>query len=159
MARIADSPPFYHGSLSMWKWVVYLIIAVWMSLEVLLFNQVSPWLGLFGTLAWMLGSALVGLILLRQQGSQSLFRVFEHLRREEFPAREMMNMGLILVGCVTLILPGFFSDIVGGLLLLPPLRSLILSAFRFKNSGTPVVHPLIVEITPDQIERDIPAHS
>jgi len=138
----------------MWKWIIYLVIAVWMSLEVLLFNEISPRLGVAGTLAWMLSTALVGLIMMRQQGLQSLIRVFDHLRREELPAREMVNMAMIIVGSVMLVLPGFFSDILGGLLLLSPIRAIILSVFRLNNSGVQVVNTKIIEVSPEYSERD-----
>ena len=138
----------------MWKWIIYLVIAVWMSLEVLLFNEISPRLGVAGTLAWMLSTALVGLIMMRQQGLQSLIRVFDHLRREELPAREMVNMAMIIAGSVMLVLPGFFSDILGGMLLLSPIRAIILSMFRLNNSGVQVVNTKIIEVSPEYSERD-----
>ena len=138
----------------MLKWIIYLIIAIWMSLEVVLFNAVSPLLGVVGTLAWMLCTALAGLVLMRQQGLQSLIRVFAHLRSEVMPAREMMNMGMILVGSVMLVLPGFFSDIMGALLLLPLVRGVLLTLFRAQNSGIPEVNPIIIEINPDQLREE-----
>ena len=138
----------------MWKWIIYLVIAVWMSFEVLLFNDISPRLGVVGTLVWMLGTALVGLLLMRQQGLQSLIRVFEHLRREELPAREMTNMVLILAGSAMLVLPGFFSDMMGGMLLLSPVRAVILTLFRLNNSGVQVVNTKIIEVSAEHLERD-----
>jgi UPF0716 protein FxsA len=106
----------------MWKWVLGVLSAGWVVAEVWLLLEVGAWLGVGYTLLWMVGSSLAGLLLLRVEGLQVLLQIQERLRREELPTGELLDMGMILAGAVLLILPGFLSDGLGLLLLLPPVR-------------------------------------
>ena len=136
----------------MWKWYLYLLIVVWVTVEVWMFNIVSPRLGVILTLVWMMLSALFGLVMMRQQGLNSLMRTFGHLSRDVVPTREMVNMGLIIVGSLLLVLPGFFSDGVGFFLLLPPMRAVVLSLLGFRNTEPPDTYPTI------EIKAEHPTH-
>lgn len=74
------------------------------------------------TLVWMLGSFMLGLVLLRVEGLHKLMAIHRQLVAEEIPAKELMDLFFILIGAVLLILPGFLTDFLGLSLLLPPTR-------------------------------------
>lgn len=75
-------------------------------------------------IALLVASSLLGAILLRSQG-RSVWRDFrDTLNAGRLPAREVIDGGFVIVGGVLLLTPGFLSDIVGLMMLLPPTRKL-----------------------------------
>lgn len=79
-------------------------------------------LGFILTLALLLGAAGLGASLLRTQGLSTWLKVQQAAARGELPAQEMLESGLVAVGGVLLILPGFVSDILALLCLIPATR-------------------------------------
>ena len=105
----------------MLKWVVVLFSLVFV-LEVWLLLTWGPALGTFWTIAWIVGSFILGLLLLRVEGVIKLVEIHRQLLAEEIPTKELLDLFLILLGSVMLILPGFATDIFGLSMLVPPLR-------------------------------------
>jgi UPF0716 protein FxsA len=93
--------------------------------ELYVIIQVGSWIGVWPTLAILLGDALLGWALLRQQGRAAWRRFNAALEERRFPAREVADGVMVTVGGTLLLTPGFITDIVGLLLLLPPTRALI----------------------------------
>lgn len=74
------------------------------------------------TVGLLIVDSLIGAWLLRSQG-RSVWRQFrETLNAGRLPAREVIDGGFVIVGGVLLLTPGFLSDIVGLLMLIPPTR-------------------------------------
>jgi len=94
-------------------------------IEIAIFIQVGGLIGLFPTLLIVLATAVAGTALLRSQGLRTLQSARSTLDRGGFPARELFDGVCILIGGVLLLTPGFFTDAVGLLLLLPPFRDLL----------------------------------
>lgn len=107
-------------------------------LEIALFIQVGGAIGLGWTLALVIGTALLGTMLLRAQGLATMGRARASLDRGEVPMREVFDGACLLVGGALLLTPGFATDTIGFLLLLPPVRTLMLS--RLRQSGRFHVH-------------------
>lgn len=107
-------------------------------LEIALFIQVGGAIGLGWTLALVIATALLGTVLLRAQGLATMGRARASLERGEVPMREVFDGACLLVGGALLLTPGFATDTVGFLLLLPPVRALLLS--RLRQSGRFHVH-------------------
>ncbi len=105
----------------MLKWVVVLFSLVFV-LEVWLLLTWGPALGTLWTIVWIVGSFILGLLLLRVEGVIKLVEIHRQLLAEEIPTRELLDLFLILLGSVMLILPGFATDIFGLCMLVPPLR-------------------------------------
>ncbi len=81
----------------------------------------------------VLGTAVLGISLLRRQGFSTMTRFQQRLRSGELPAQEIVE-GMIIAFCGALLLaPGFITDSVGILGLLPPVRKAI--ARRILRSG------------------------
>jgi UPF0716 protein FxsA len=107
-------------------------------LEIALFIQVGGAIGLGWTLALVIATALLGTMLLRAQGLATMGRARASLDRGEVPMREVFDGACLLVGGALLLTPGFATDTVGFLLLLPPVRTVMLS--RLRQSGRFHVH-------------------
>jgi len=74
-------------------------------------------------------TAIIGVWLVRHQGFGLLVRVREMTDRGEVPALELLDGALLLVAGLFLLLPGFLTDTIGFLLLVPPLRHWIVGRY------------------------------
>ncbi|GLS86244.1 exclusion protein FxsA [Cypionkella aquatica] len=106
-------------------WVFALILA-WPMLEIGLFVVVGGWIGLWATLAWVILSAVLGIGLIRWQGMGALREVRGGGGLAAL--QPMAHSGLIMLSGMLLILPGFFTDFLGLVLLIPPVRMLLIAA-------------------------------
>ncbi|MDH5217623.1 MAG: FxsA family protein [Gammaproteobacteria bacterium] len=99
--------------------LLFLIIPV---IEIYLLIQVGGIIGALNTVGLVVGTAILGAFLLKRQGLSTFARVQNTMARGEIPAIEMME-GIILLVCGALLLtPGFFTDILGFLGLIPVTR-------------------------------------
>lgn len=94
------------------------------ALESWLFLEIGKRFGLLPVLAWVFVSFLLGALLIRVEGVRMLFRMHVQLQRGVVPAQEMLSAMAIVLGGLLLMLPGYFTDAVGLLLLFPPTRAL-----------------------------------
>lgn len=88
-------------------------------LEMLLLIQVGGLIGAIPTIGLVLLTAVIGLQLLRQQGLSTLMRANQKLASGEMPAEEVVEGIMLAVGGALLLTPGFFTDVLGFLCLLP----------------------------------------
>lgn len=107
--------------------LVFLVVFVGAPLiELYLLIEVGSEIGAVPTIALSLFTAALGGILVRMQGFAVLFRAQSQLAAREVPALELLEGALLLLVGVALLLPGFITDAVGFLLLVPPLRRWLL---------------------------------
>jgi UPF0716 protein FxsA len=92
--------------------------------ELYVILKVGDAIGLLPTLAILVADSLLGSWLLRSQGRVVWRRFNETLRAGRVPHREIVDGVLVIFGGAFLITPGFLTDIIGVLLLLPPTRAL-----------------------------------
>lgn len=97
-------------------------------IEIALFIKVGQTIGLFPTLALVIGAAILGGLLLRQQGLSVLAQLRNNVNTGRMPGRTIADAMMIGVAALFLVLPGFLSDIVALALLLPPVRGWIYGA-------------------------------
>lgn len=109
-------------------WILLAILAL-PILEILLFVQFGPSLGILGTLVEILATGLLGVLLIRLEPYRNAEDLRASLAREESPASPLAHSALRLLGGILLVLPGFFTDALGLAFLLPPLRALLLHRF------------------------------
>lgn len=103
--------------------LVFLLIFVGAPLvELYLLIEVGSAIGAVPTIALSLFTAALGGLLVRMQGFTVLFRAQSALGHRELPALELLEGALLLLVGLALLLPGFITDAVGFLLLIPPLR-------------------------------------
>ncbi|MCC4816734.1 membrane protein FxsA [Vibrio lentus] len=94
-------------------------------IEISLFIQVGGFLGLWPTIALVLITAFVGASLVRSQGIQTLMSVQGRLQQGEMPAQQILEGVMLAVAGVLLLTPGFMTDALGMLVLLPAPRAMI----------------------------------
>lgn len=100
-------------------------------LEIAGFVVVGSQVGVLVTLGLVVASGVLGALLLRVQGFGIMARIRKEIEAGQDPGREVANGAMILLAGILLLIPGFVSDILGLLLLLPPVRGL---AWRFLKS-------------------------
>ena len=106
-------------------WFLVLIFIVVPIAELYVIIQVGNAIGLVPTLFLLLADALLGSLLLRHQGRAAWIRFNRALAEGRVPHREVFDGVLIIFGGALLITPGFLTDILGLILLIPPTRALI----------------------------------
>lgn len=92
--------------------------------ELYVIIQVGEAIGIVPTLLLLLLDAVLGSLLLRHQGRGAWRRFNEAIAQRRFPGKEVADGLLIVIGGTLLLAPGFLTDIVGLLLLIPPTRAL-----------------------------------
>ena len=93
-------------------------------IELYVIIQIGGLIGVWPTLALLLADAVLGSLLLRHQGGGAWRRFNQALAERRFPGREVADGLMIAVGGTLLLTPGFLTDIVGLLFLLPPTRAI-----------------------------------
>lgn len=104
-----------------------LLIALFIAvpiLELYVIIKVGGLIGVLPTLALLLVMSLLGATLLRHQGRSAWQRFNAAIAERRFPGREVADGLMITIGGALLLTPGFITDAVGLLLLLPPTRAI-----------------------------------
>jgi UPF0716 protein FxsA len=94
-------------------------------LEIYVIIQVGQAIGALWTIVLLIADSILGSMLMRSQGRAAWRRFQLALAEGRVPAREVVDGVLVIFGGAFLLTPGFCSDIVGALLLLPPTRAVI----------------------------------
>lgn len=110
-----------------WVFIVFVVLPL---SELILLLKVGAWIGLWKTIGIILVTALVGATMWRSQGLSLLWAIRDRLRRNELPAREMIEGVLVLVGGAFFLTPGFITDTMGFVLLIPTTRTIVLGWLR-----------------------------
>lgn len=108
-------------------------------IEIYLFIKIGASIGAFNTILLILATAVIGVGLLRRQGMSILQKVQSQMQQGELPAIGMIEGVMLFFAGVLLLTPGFFTDTIGFILLIPPLRKAI-ALWLLERSG------LIVQI-------------
>jgi len=105
------------------------------AVELYFMVQVGAEIGAFSTVALVLFTAALGGVLVRVQGFTTAMRVRESMDRGEIPAIEMMEGVLLLVAGLSLLLPGFITDALGFICLIPAARRGIVLWFLKRSNA------------------------
>jgi UPF0716 protein FxsA len=105
--------------------VIFILVPI---AELYVIIKVGEAIGLLPTLALLIADALLGSMLLRQQGRAAWVRFNRALAENRLPHKEVFDGVLIIVGGALLLTPGFITDIFGLILLIPPTRALVRAA-------------------------------
>ncbi|WP_123793603.1 FxsA family protein [Pacificibacter maritimus] len=104
----------------MWLFALFVAVPV---IEIALFIQVGGAIGLLSTLAIVILTAVLGTYLVRQQGALALSQVRNSFGELRDPSEPLAHGAMILFSGALLLTPGFFTDFVGFLLLIPAFRT------------------------------------
>lgn len=103
----------------MWLLLAFIIVPL---IEIGLFIQVGGLIGLGWTLAIVLLTALVGTAMVRKQGRQVMDKIRRSFNDLTDPSEPLAEGAMILFSGALLLTPGFFTDTLGLLLLVPGVR-------------------------------------
>ena len=103
----------------MWLFAILVLVPI---IEIALFIQVGGAIGLWPTLAVVIATAFAGTVLLRSQGLATMNELQQSMQTGANPMQPIAHGALILVAGVLLLTPGFFTDLFGFLLFIPPFR-------------------------------------
>lgn len=95
-------------------------------IEIALFVIIGGEIGVWATIGLVLLAAIAGVMLIRQQGMQAALELQQSLGGLRDPLQPMAHRTLLSIAGLLLILPGFLTDAVALLLLVPAVRNLIL---------------------------------
>jgi Protein affecting phage T7 exclusion by the F plasmid len=96
-------------------------------LEMYVLIKVGAQIGAMTTIFLVLLTAFVGLFLLRQQGFRTLFNAKTKIERAELPLEEIFAGIFLAIGGALLLTPGFITDFIGFLCLVPSTRKVLIS--------------------------------
>lgn len=102
--------------------LLFLVVLIVPFAEIYLLLQVGGIIGALPTIFLVVFTALLGAFLLKQQGLATFQRFQLSLAQGEVPAYEIIEGPIILLGGLLLLTPGFITDILGFICLVPPLR-------------------------------------
>jgi UPF0716 protein FxsA len=105
--------------------IVLLSVLALPLIEIALFIVIGQAIGLLPTLFGIVLTGVIGALVLRWQGVAVLREMQVRLQRGEMPARQMGDAMLIGLAGLLLLLPGYFTDLIGLVLLVPWTRELI----------------------------------
>ena len=102
--------------------ILFLLFLIVPIVEIYLLIKVGGVIGAFSTIFLVIFTAVLGAFLLRQQGFATMQRVQQSLAQGQLPAMAMLEGLVLLIAGALLLTPGFFTDTIGFLCLVPPMR-------------------------------------
>jgi UPF0716 protein FxsA len=112
-------------------------------IEMYFLIKVGSYVGALNTIGLVFLTAIIGFFLIKAQGFKTLLDAREKLQYGELPTEEFLTAIFLLISGIFLVTPGFFTDSIGFLLLVPVIRKTIItfipninfnSHFRANNS-------------------------
>ena len=113
------------------------------ALEIFLMIEIGGRVGAFNTIALIFLTAIIGVYFAKIQGIQTLRSGMVNLYQNKIPVYEMMSGASIAIAALLLIVPGFFTDFIGFLLLIPFTRKILFNIalkkkkekFKYKDNA------------------------
>ena len=127
------------------------------ALEIFLLIKIGGVLGALNTVSLIFLTAIIGLYLARLQGIKTIKSGLTNLYQNKMPVFEIISGASIAFAALLLIVPGFFTDFVGFLLLIPFTRNILINRFFKKQDiyrNPQNKNTLDGEIIEDQNKKD-----
>ena len=105
----------------------YLFFIVIPLIEVMLFITIGKYIGLWNTIIIIIITGIIGAILVKSQGITILNKALEEIKSNKIPILSIFEGIAILIAGAFLLTPGFLTDTLGCILLIPKTRNLIIS--------------------------------
>jgi UPF0716 protein FxsA len=116
--------------------VVLFVVVPLVELAVIM--RVGQLLGTWPTIGLLVADSILGAWLLRREGRRAWQQFRRALEQARWPGDEVTQGGLVIVGGTLLLTPGFVTDVVGFLLLLPPTRAVLSRILRARLTPAPL---------------------
>jgi UPF0716 protein FxsA len=118
--------------------LIFVVFTIVPLIEIACFILIGNAIGLWPTLLGVLITALIGSILIRMQGIALLREIRETIGQGRLPTRALGDAMMVGIAGALLLAPGYFTDLIGILLLIPPVRAVI---YRFFASRLTIAAP------------------
>ena len=125
---------------------LFLIFSLIPVIELILLIQLGSYIGILNTVIIVILTALIGANMVRSEGTGVIVRIQKNMQDGIFPGDDLISGAMILVAGALLLTPGFFTDVIGFLFVIPftrePVKKYIKGYIKKK-------------MNPDEIEIDI----
>ena len=115
-------------------------------LEIYLLIKIGSEIGAINTILLIFTTAIVGIYYAKYEGLNTLKSGFIQISKNELPTFEMISGAAIAFAAILLIIPGFFTDVLGFLLIFPPSRKLLFRKYKNKFSSNQKTILLMVSL-------------
>jgi len=139
--------------------VILLIIGIPL-VEIYLMIKVGGMIGAFNTIFLILFTAITGVYFARLAGLNAIRSGFNQLIKNEIPIYEIISGAALAFAALLLIIPGFLTDFIGFLLIIPITRKFFISSISSKlknkkvNSNNDIIEGNIDETSQDQNDKN-----
>ena len=127
------------------------------ALEVFLMIKIGDKIGAINTVSLILLTAIIGIYYAKLEGIKTMRSGFMNLYQNKIPIYEIISGASIAIAALLLIIPGFFTDTIGFLLLIPFTRKILISFFLKKgkiSTNKQNINTLDGEIIEDKDKKD-----
>ena len=134
--------------------ILLLIICIPL-IEIYLLIKVASIIGAFNTIFLIFFTAITGLYFARLAGLNAIRSGFSQLVKKEIPIYEIISGAALAFAAILLILPGFLTDLIGFLLIIPITRKFFISSISFKLKNKKINNSEdIIEGSVDENQQD-----
>ena len=109
---------------------LFLLFTLIPVIELSLLIEIGSYIGIFNTIAVVILTAIIGAYMVRMEGMGVMYRIQKSMQEGMFPGEELISAAMILVAGALLLTPGFFTDIIGFLMVIPVTRKYISNLIR-----------------------------
>ncbi|MDX7986018.1 FxsA family protein [Xenorhabdus sp. 12] len=107
------------------RWLPLILICLLVYIESVLFVRIASEIGVLLTLLLVVLTSCLGVSLVRNQGIKTFMSMQQKIAAGESPAEDAIKSVSLVIAGFLLLLPGFFTDFLGLMLLLPPVQKLL----------------------------------
>ena len=115
------------------KKIILTLLVLLPIIEIILFVEIGSIIGSFYTIAIIIISSLVGIYLIKTHAPSYFMDMQSKLLQGIRPDKESLSGIITLLAGIFLLIPGFFTDFIGILLLVTPLKSLLINKYSFSS--------------------------
>ena len=136
---------------------VLLLIISLPILEIVVMIKVGQQLGTFNTILIIFLTAVVGIYYAKVEGLNTIKSGMINLYKNKIPFYEILSGASIAIAAMLLIIPGFISDTIGFLFLVPFTRKIIITSWlknKYKNKSQNEADIIDAEVIEEKKEKD-----
>jgi len=131
---------------------ILLLIILIPIIEIYLFIEIGGQIGAFNTISLIFITAFIGVLYARYEGFNTLKSGMTQLVKNELPIYEILSGAALAFAALLLIIPGFATDFLGLLIILPPTRKLFFKKFKKNFSQKKSVKENFIEGEAEDID-------
>ena len=115
------------------KKIILTLLVLLPIIEIILFVEIGSIIGSFYTIAVIIISSLTGIYLIKNHAPSYFMDMQNKLLQGIRPDKEILSGIITLLAGIFLLIPGFFTDFIGILLLVTPLKSTLINKYSFSS--------------------------